>query len=104
MTKRLTGPRNLLRDQRDAIDRLEGMPRPPTFIGGGIRRLIPDVFTPGAPGWTAHVCLLDEDTLTLDIPEEIAPLHQGKSVDVGGGRMVTVDLRGATDVNDGGRP
>lgn len=93
-----------MRDQRDAIDVLEGMPKRAAFVGDAIAHLVPATFSPGAPGWSEHVCALNEeiagDTLTLDVPDDVATRQQGKEAVLPGGRRVTVNLSGATTIND----
>jgi hypothetical protein len=101
-----------VQDQRDTIDKLEGLPRHPTFVGSAIRHLVPAAWdgTGNTPlGWTKHLCSLTESedgaAATLDVPNDVAGRQQGKSATVNG-RTVTVDLRAAADVPDpprGGR-
>lgn len=99
--RRLTGSRALVTDQRDAIDKLEGMPLAPSFVGSAIRYLVPATYSAGALGWTEHMCGLivsnDGLTATLDVANDIAERHQGKAVNLDG-RIVTVNLLGAVDV------
>lgn len=104
--KRLSGTRAAVTDQRDAIDKLEGYPRAPTFVGSAIRHLVPATWNGAGDtplGWTKHLCSLEESadrtTATLDVPDDVATRRQGQQADVGG-RTVTVDLRAATDIPD----
>lgn len=109
--RRLSGARLAVQDQRDAIDRLEGLPRHPTFVGAAIGHLVPATWdgTGDTPlGWTKHLCSMIEDvdangvplgTAKLDVPDAVAARQQGRSTVVNG-RTVTVDLRGAVDISD----
>ncbi len=111
MAKRLSGPTATVTDQRDAISKLEGYPKAPTFIGSAIKHLVPATWDGTGPtplGWTKHLCAMSEDvdangnplgTAKLDVPTPVAARQQGKSTTVNG-RTVTVDLRGAADLPD----
>lgn len=94
-----------LRDQRDALDKLEGMPKPPGKVGDAVKNLVPKFFTKGGSnfGWTEHSCDLSEDidtttlqpkgTFTLMVPEDVANRHHGKTVQLDDGRSVVVDVK-----------
>jgi hypothetical protein len=95
---RLSGQVDAVADQRDAISKLEGYPKAPTFIGSAIRNVVPQTYSEGALGWTAHLCPLveseDGTTATLSVPDDAAMRLQGRSTTVSG-RIVTVDLASA---------
>jgi hypothetical protein len=105
--KRLIGTLEQLTDQRDALDKLEGLPRKAENIGSAIAHLVPDVYFEGALGWTGHVAEVgqeyDIDTgeavgepwLTVD--DELAERHQGASATLDDGRVVVVDFSNAED-------
>lgn len=99
--KRLTVSLQTIADQRDALDRLEGYPKPPAFVGGALEELIPDEWYPGAPGWTEHLCdvQISEDgkSAWIDVPDAIVAQHDGASVDLDG-RTVIVDFSAAIDL------
>ena len=96
MKSYLTGGLLGLRDVRAAIAASEGLPRRGTVVGGP--DYLPRVYTPGAPGWTAHVCpdVVDagDGTGALEIPPE-AVKHLGKRVTVSG---KSVDIPAANTV------
>jgi hypothetical protein len=106
--KRLTGPTPIVTDQRDALDVLEGYPKPPERTGSAADALVPPEYYEGAFGWTAHAChfveLMDQQTAELtgeallDVPDEMAAAHQGKEVMLTDGRTVIVDLSAAEDI------
>lgn len=101
MTKRLTGPLQEVTDQRDALDFLEGLPAPPEHIGDEIAHLVPPEYYPGAFGWTAHVSEvadLEDGTGFIDLEQELIDAHDGAVVDLGDGRVVTIDLSAAVEL------
>lgn len=51
------------------VDKLCGFPRKGVHVGGGIHVEIPEVFTPGAIGWTETSGMIHED-FTVDLPDE----------------------------------
>jgi hypothetical protein len=106
--KELTGPTPEITDQRDAFDALEGYPRKAEHIGAALAPFVPDEYSPGAIGWTAHAFnvneLTDDETGELTgqaviyVPDDLAAEHDGKTVELPDGRFVTIDLSGAIDV------
>lgn len=51
-------------EQSKAIDKALGLPRKGRNVGLGPHAPIPAVYTPGAIGWTATECAIDEDPVT----------------------------------------
>lgn len=77
-----------------AIDKALGMPKKGVNIGSGPHAPIPDVYTPGAIGWTATECAIDEDPVskTALLTLTAAAVALGKRDVVVDGKTVKVDL------------
>jgi hypothetical protein len=113
--KMLTGSTPTITDQRDAFDVLEGYPRKSEHIGAALLPFVPDVYTEGAFGWTGHCFSVNELTdpetfeptgeAVIYVPDDLAAEHDGKTVELPDGRLVTIDLSAAIDVEtQGGIP
>jgi hypothetical protein len=106
--KRLTGPTPDITDQRDAFDVLEGYPRKSENIGAPLLPFVPPTYSEGAFGWTGHAFAVNEvmddetgeptGTSVIFVPDDLAAEHDGETVELPDGRMVTIDLSGAVDV------
>jgi hypothetical protein len=103
--KLVKGERQSLQAAAEAIDKIEGMPRPPEHAGSNAG--VPDEYYPGAPGWTEHVCALEpvsdengalELEWQLYVPDDVAQRVDGQTVTLADGRQFTVNLSGATDL------
>lgn len=87
---KLTGQQSELLDVQAALAKLEGMPRRAVVVGG--MDMLPETYTPGAPGWTDQVSKVEPDgaSYAIDVPD----VHLGKSVDVSG-KTVRIPLADA---------
>lgn len=81
-------------EQSKAIDKALGLPRKGRNVGPGPHAPIPDVYTPGAVGWTASECSVIEDPVskTACLILTDAAVALGKRSVVVDGKTVSVDL------------
>jgi hypothetical protein len=107
--KQLTGPTATVADQRDAFDVLEGLPAKADYVPPALAPYVPDVYYEGAIGWTGHAFNLYEiedietgeltGEAVIRVSDELAAEHpDGTVVELPDGRLVTIDLSGAIDV------
>ena len=113
---KVAGTKSALESQRDALDKLEGYPKPPARVGKAIAHLVAKDLSFGR---TDHICgvmkdvdvvdIVDDegnvidteqdevpgDTFVIEVPDELVAKHNGKSVRVGD-RDVSLDLRPQT--------
>lgn len=84
MSSFLVGDRARCAEIRAAISMAEGLPRRVTVVGGP--DMLPTKYTPGAAGWTEHLCApafeAGDGTAALELIVE-ADKHLGKTVRVG---------------------
>lgn len=64
---RVAGTKAALEEQRDAISKLEGFPKPPSFVGKAMTHLVPKAYAPGAVGWTGHLVAVEKEMNPVDV-------------------------------------
>jgi hypothetical protein len=83
---------------RDAIAIADGLPRRVTVVGGP--DMLPTKYTPGAAGWTEHLCApaieAGDGTAALELTVD-AEKHLGKTVRVGEKDVVVPAARDKVD-------
>jgi hypothetical protein len=79
----VTGTSARCAEIREAVALADGLPRRVTVVGGP--DMLPTRYTPGAPGWTEHLCPAPveagDGTAAIEVPPE-ADRHLGKTVRV----------------------
>jgi hypothetical protein len=84
----------LAAEQSAAIDKELGRPTRGTNTGKGPHALVPAVYSPGAIGWTATECAIDEDAVsgTALLTLSDAAVAIGKKDIVVNSKTVSVDM------------